>query len=110
MPKHTAEHLIRAAGRLRDAVEDLSFGPPVTHVYNPLVYAWDAHRAYLTKAGSSRKKIVFLGMNPGPFGMTQTGVPFGEVPAVRDWLKIDASIFTGREPDQKRWNFDPATY
>lgn len=27
-------------------------------------------------------------MNPGPWGMAQTGVPFGEVAIVRDWLKI----------------------
>ena len=26
-------------------------------------------------------------MNPGPFGMVQTGVPFGEVEAVRSWLR-----------------------
>jgi hypothetical protein len=25
---------------------------------------------------------------------------------VHNWLKIDGSIFTGREPDQHRWNFD----
>ena len=36
------------------------------------------------------KRVVFLGMNPGPFGMAQVGVPFGEVAAVRDWLRIDA--------------------
>jgi single-strand selective monofunctional uracil DNA glycosylase len=35
---------------------------------------------------------VFLGMNPGPFGMAQTGVPFGEVAAARDWLGINAPI------------------
>jgi single-strand selective monofunctional uracil DNA glycosylase len=47
---------------------------------------------YLRKFGGSRKRVVFLGMNPGPFGMAQTGVPFGEVNVVRDWLKIDAKI------------------
>jgi single-strand selective monofunctional uracil DNA glycosylase len=31
-------------------------------------------------------------MNPGPFGMVQTGIPFGEVQAVRDWLGIDAPV------------------
>ena len=31
-------------------------------------------------------------MNPGPFGMVQTGVPFGEVAAVRNWLGIYAPI------------------
>jgi single-strand selective monofunctional uracil DNA glycosylase len=35
---------------------------------------------------------VLLGMNPGPFGMMQTGVPFGEITAVRDWMGIRAAI------------------
>lgn len=30
----------------------------------------------------------------------------GTLGYVHDWLKIDASIFNGREPDQHRWNFD----
>ena len=36
--------------------------------------------------------MIFLGMNPGPFGMVQTGVPFGEVEAVRDWLGITGKV------------------
>src|SRR6185295_18463722 len=73
-------------------VEGLKFSLPVTHVYNPLVYAWRAHEAYLRNYGGKRKRVIFLGMNPGPFGMAQTGVPFGEINAVRDWLKIGARI------------------
>lgn len=61
-------------------------------VYNPLLYAWRAHEAYLRKFGACPKRVVFLGMNPGPFGMVQTGVPFGEVAAVRDWLGVQAEI------------------
>jgi single-strand selective monofunctional uracil DNA glycosylase len=87
-----AAHLITAASRLRDAVNSLTFSQPVTHVYNPLDYAWDAHQLYLTKYANSTKKVVMLGMNPGPWGMTQTGVPFGEIPAVRDWMQIEAPI------------------
>ncbi len=34
----------------------------------------------------------------------------GTLGFVHDWLKIDASIFTGREPDQHRWNFDPPRF
>jgi single-strand selective monofunctional uracil DNA glycosylase len=37
-------------------------------------------------------RAVFVGMNPGPFGMMQTGVPFGEVAAVRDWMGIEAPV------------------
>ena len=84
--------LWRAAGRLADEVDALSFGPPVTHVYNPLRYAAPAHREYLRRYGAAPKRVLFLGMNPGPFGMAQTGVPFGDVALVRDWLGISAEI------------------
>ena len=90
--------LIGAAERLRDAVETLKFSAPVAHVYNPLVYAWRAHEIYLRRYGNGRKRVLFLGMNPGPFGMAQTGIPFGEIAAVRDWLGIRATI--ERPPDE----------
>ena len=80
--------MIAAAAELRDAVGKLRFDAPVEYVYNPLEYAWDAHCAYLKKYGASRKKVLMMGMNPGPFGMAQTGVPFGEIAAVRDWMGI----------------------
>lgn len=89
---NSSDSLIAAAKRLRDAVDKLKFAPPVTHVYNPLEYAWRAHEMYLRRYGNGRKRVVFLGMNPGPFGMAQTGVPFGQVAAVRDWLGISAKI------------------
>jgi single-strand selective monofunctional uracil DNA glycosylase len=87
-----AREVIGAAKRLRDAVSKLRFGPPVTHVYNPLDYAWAAHEVYLRRYANTKKRVVFLGMNPGPFGMAQTGVPFGEIKAIRDWLGIQAAI------------------
>jgi single-strand selective monofunctional uracil DNA glycosylase len=88
----TAKEVLRAAAALRDAVEPLRFGAPVTHVYNPLAYAWDPHELYARKFASTPKRVLFLGMNPGPFGMAQTGVPFGEVSAVRDWMGVRAEI------------------
>ncbi len=88
--------LIEAAKELRDAVKKLRFPEPVTFTYNPLEYAWPAHELYLRTYGDSPKKVIFLGMNPGPFGMAQTGVPFGEVTAVKAWLKIQAQV--GRPP------------
>jgi len=84
--------LIQAARRLSAAVNELEFADPVAYVYNPLSYAWDPHEAYLRKFGNGPKRVVFLGMNPGPFGMVQTGVPFGEIAAVRDWLQVHASV------------------
>lgn len=68
----------------------MTFAAPVSHVYNPLDYAWDAQAEYVGRYLNSPVKAVFLGMNPGPWGMVQTGIPFGEVPAVRDWLGIRA--------------------
>ena len=84
--------LAAAARELSAAVDKLTFQPPVAHVGNPLDYARAAHELYLQKYGGGKKRVVFLGMNPGPFGMAQTGVPFGEVAAVRDWLNIFALI------------------
>jgi single-strand selective monofunctional uracil DNA glycosylase len=88
------KQLIAAARELSAQVDRLRFAPPVTHVYNPLNYAWPAHEEFLRRFGEGRKRVVFLGMNPGPFGMAQTGIPFGEIAAVRDWMKLRAE--TGR--------------
>jgi single-strand selective monofunctional uracil DNA glycosylase len=80
------------ARRLADDIAELSFARAAAFVYNPLAYAWRAHAQYLERFGAGRKRTLFIGMNPGPFGMVQTGVPFGEVSVVRDWLRIDAPI------------------
>ena len=88
----SAEKLIAAAQSLSQAVSELAFSAPVTHTYNPLDYAWAPHEQYLRRYGEGKKRLVFVGMNPGPFGMTQIGVPFGEIAAARDWLRLDASI------------------
>ncbi len=84
--------LIRISRRLADECDALRFGEPVTHVYNPLRYAQASVEQYLTKYGNKPGRVVFLGMNPGPWGMAQTGVPFGEVSFVRDWMKLDAKV------------------
>ena len=84
--------LIASTQRLADDLRDLEFSPPVAYVYRTLDYTWDAHRLYLERFGKGNKRVVFLGMNPGPFGMAQTGVPFGEVAAVRGWMGIETAI------------------
>lgn len=90
--------LTSIARALRRDTAALAFAPPVTHVYRPLDYAWAAHRRYLERYGAGHKDVLLVGMNPGPFGMAQTGVPFGEVAIVRDWLGITAPI--GRPADE----------
>ena len=92
----------RATRRLAREVDALRFAAPVTHVYNPLVYARKSHDLYLERFAASRKRIVFLGMNPGPYGMSQTGVPFGEIRWVRDWMKLEAPVGQPDEPHPKR--------
>jgi len=87
-----ARALRTAARRLSREVATLRFAAPVSRVYDPLDYARRPHAAYLDAYAASRKRVVFLGMNPGPFGMAQTGVPFGDVCAVRDFLRIEAPV------------------
>jgi len=87
-----ANELLRSVKRLRAAANKLTFLPPVTHVYNPLTYAWAPFDAYILRFAASPKRVVFLGMNPGPFGMVQTGIPFGEVSFVRDWLGLQRKV------------------
>src|SRR5688572_5881497 len=97
-----AERLAQAAKTLSHSVQGLRFAPPVTCVYNPLDYAWAPHEAYIRKFAGAPKRVVFLGMNPGPFGMAQTGVPFGEVAAVRDWMGINTAIGQPKQIHRKR--------
>lgn len=91
-----AEPLITAARALAERVNGLHFAAPVSHIYNPLDYAWTPHELYLRKFGAGPKKVVFIGMNPGPFGMVQCGIPFGEIAAARDWMGIEAPV--GKPP------------
>jgi single-strand selective monofunctional uracil DNA glycosylase len=70
----------------------MTFSDPAACRYNPLDYARRPLDLYIEKYGNSRKMVLFLGMNPGPWGMAQTGVPFGEVNAVRTWLGIEAPV------------------
>ncbi|XP_054265284.1 single-strand selective monofunctional uracil DNA glycosylase-like isoform X1 [Macrosteles quadrilineatus] len=64
----------------------------IEFVYNPLDYAKDNHLKFLYAYANNPKKLLFMGINPGPWGMVQTGIPFGEVAVVRDWLKLNGEI------------------
>lgn len=83
-------------------LERMTFSEPVDCIYDPLVYAWDLHRQYLERFGRGHKQVVLLGMNPGPFGMVQTGVPFGEVEAVRSWMGLRGKVAKPRVEHPKR--------
>lgn len=84
--------LVDISRKLAKDVEKLSFSSPIAYVYNPLVYARAPHEAYLERWGASPKEVILLGMNPGPFGMAQTGVPFGDVAMVRDFLGVRGRV------------------
>ncbi len=94
--------LITISRELSDAVERLDFGPPVDTVYNPLTYARALHEAWLERFGGGSPEVVLLGMNPGPWGMAQTGVPFGEVDAVRRWMGLEAPVHKPSQEHPKR--------
>lgn len=88
--------------KLADQLRPLRFSAPVDRTYLPLDYAADAHEAYLARYLSGPKRVLFLGMNPGPWGMAQTGVPFGEISAVRDWLGISNPVGKPADEHPKR--------
>jgi len=94
MTTASAKKMILAARTLCEDLEKLLFPPPVAWVYNPIQYGRSAHEDYLKHFAANRKRFIFLGMNPGPFGMVQTAVPFGEISFVRDWMGIQ-EIKTG---------------
>lgn len=92
MSSSITHQLLASAREMSQALAALRCAPPIAHVYDPLQYAWAPYEAYVSRYGATRKRVVLLGMNPGPFGMMQTGVPFGEVAAVRDWMGLRASV------------------
>ncbi|BCX47160.1 single-strand selective monofunctional uracil DNA glycosylase [Haloferula helveola] len=83
--------MIEISRALTERLRPLSFST-ASHVYLPTDYARKPHEAYLKRFGKGPKRVLFLGMNPGPWGMAQTGVPFGEIPAVKDWMGIDEPV------------------
>lgn len=97
-----AKAMIEAARTLSDSVDSIIFPPPVFHVYNPLAYARKAHEQYLARYADRQKRTLFLGMNPGPFGMMQTAVPFGEIASVRNWLGIHSGVLKPKRQHPKR--------
>lgn len=94
--------LVGLSERLRDDLDPLTFAEPITHVYNPLSYAWELHKSYLERFGGRTGRVVLLGMNPGPWGMAQTGVPFGEIAAVRDFMGLRGQVEQPSLPHPKR--------
>ena len=94
--------LLAISVKLSESLKDISFSRPVSFVYDPTDYASEPLSEYFDIYGQSPKKVVFVGMNPGPWGMLQTGIPFGEVNFVRDWMAIEDSVKQPGELHPKR--------
>ena len=94
--------LIAISRALSLRVGGLSFAKPVAYVYSPLDYAQALHEAYLARYGQPPKEVLLLGMNPGPFGMAQTGVPFGDVAMVRGFLELCGEVGRPEHEHPKR--------
>lgn len=84
--------LVKLYDSFSQELNALSFKEPVAYVYNPIEYAKMPHSAYLNRYGCGTKRFLILGMNPGPFGMAQTGVPFGDVGMITNYLKIAGDV------------------
>lgn len=97
-----ADSLIVAGRELADELRVLKFSEPVTHTYLTVDYAAAGYEGYLEKYGNTQKKVLMLGMNPGPYGMAQTGVPFGEIGLVRDWMGLSPKIGRPENEHPKR--------
>lgn len=61
-------------------------------MYNVLDYAWDAWEQYITQYAKGTAHTLVLGINPGPHGMVQTGIPFGNISTVQHYLNIQPNI------------------
>ncbi len=85
----------------RDEVGKLVF-PESVYVYNPLEYAWSLHEQFLLHYCKQDATMLWLGMNPGPFGMAQDGIPFGEVRAVREYLHLQGEVGQPKRVHPKR--------
>ncbi len=98
----THHPLWRISRELSRTLAPLRFAAPVERVYDPLGYAAAPHRLYLERWGGAPKEVLLLGMNPGPWGMAQTGVPFGEVAMARDFLGVEAAVGKPRDEHPAR--------
>lgn len=83
--------LLDAAARLREATAAVPLSGPA-YVYAPLGYAWEPHERYLRAFGERAGRALFVGMNPGPWGMAQTGVPFADVAWAHGWMGIHGEV------------------
>ncbi|MBN1697634.1 MAG: single-stranded DNA-binding protein [Spirochaetales bacterium] len=95
IPADVSREFSKAAGALH-------LSSPVAYIYNPLEYAWEPHEAYMNRYAGGGKRVLFMGMNPGPWGMVQNGIPFGDTVSVKEWLHIEGHVDQPRTTHPKR--------
>jgi single-strand selective monofunctional uracil DNA glycosylase len=91
----TCDAVLALADSLCATLAPLAAAPPrpAVYAYNVLDYAREPHERYVRAYGGRVGiRALFLGINPGPFGQVQTGVPFGDVVSVRDWLRVEGRV------------------
>lgn len=103
MASAVATNILKITKQLNAELQSLRLEreiPAVSHIYYPLDYAYDPYKNYVNKYCNRLKNVLYVGMNPSPHGMCQTGVPFGDVDYVKNWLKIsgDVKIPRGQHP------------
>ncbi len=89
------------ADRWNAELAKLCFEPPACWVYNPWNYAREGRQGYFGLL-SSQPRVFMMGMNPGPWGMAQNGVPFGEREMVLDWLGLSPRVGTPESEHPQR--------
>ena len=107
-PKNIPDLILALERDLSKKLNEIKFRAPVDYIYNPVDYAFDVHSKYVNSFCQNKKKILFLGMNPGPWGMSQNGVPFGEISMAKEWLKMSGKVEKPprEHPERKITGFD----
>lgn len=85
-------NVIESSLKLRSELARLRFHAPISHVYNPLEYALEPFCRYVEMYGLNRRETLLVGMNPGFYGMVQTGVPFADSACARGWMHIEGHV------------------
>jgi len=96
----SAERLLEWESTLVKELQTLRFPSPVSFIYSPLEYAWPLHEEYVRRYYRPTARVLFVGMNPGPFGMVQSGIPFGDVVIVKEWLDIRGDLVSTALPER----------
>ncbi|CAG5129987.1 unnamed protein product [Candidula unifasciata] len=91
-PNYFCDKYVLLEKELCEKLSRVSLPGKIQYVYNPLEYAFDSHLNFVRRFCTGEKYVLFVGMNPGPFGMSQNGVPFGECSIVKEWLQIEGEV------------------